>query len=285
MSGVAYTRDLLRRTAAVSTSHVDMLRRLGSPLGSAPLRYLRLRLTHYGIDTGHFGAEPLPPRTRRAYTRERLAEAAAHSHSIREVLEHLGYPPADSPYGHVRRKLDEFGIDTAHFTGGRRAAPGTIPREACESAVAGAASLAAALRNLGIADSGAARARLRRSLAAHGIDTAHFTGRGHNRGRAAPHRLPAAEILRRREPGEGRTKTALLRRALDELGVPHVCGECGVGDTWQGSRLVLEIDHANGDRCDNRRENLRYLCPSCHSQTPTFSRRSGHAGPQGDPVQ
>ncbi|MFE7410356.1 HNH endonuclease [Streptomyces laurentii] len=45
----------------------------------------------------------------------------------------------------------------------------------------------------------------------------------------------------------------------------------------QGRRLVLEIDHANGDRLDNRAENLRYLCPSCHSQTGTFSNRRGGA--------
>lgn len=285
MSGALYTGDLLRRTAAVSTSHVDMLRRLGSPLGSAPLRHLRLRLAHYGIDTGHFDIEPLPPRSRRTYTREQLEEAAAHSHSVREVLEYLGYPPRDSPYGHVRRKLDEFGIDTGHFTGGHRTGPGILPREECEAAVAGAASLAEALRNLGIATSGASRARLQRSLAAHGIDTGHFTGQAHNRGRVSPHRMPAEEILRKREPGANRTKTALLRRALDELGVPHLCGECGVGDTWQGRHLVLEIDHANGDRWDNRRENLRYLCPSCHSQTRTFSRRSRHTAALGDPVQ
>ncbi|UWE13624.1 HNH endonuclease [Actinacidiphila bryophytorum] len=262
-----------------------MLRRLGSPVGSAPLRYLKLRLGHYSIDTGHFVAEPLPPRTRRTYTREQLQEAAACSRSVREVLEHLGYPPRDSPYGHVRRKLDEFGIDTGHFTGGRRSRPGMIPRDACEAAVVGATSLAGVLRNLGIADGGAARARLRRSLTAHGVDTGHFAGRGHYRGRVSPHRMAAEDILQRREPGANRTKTALLRRALDELGVPHVCAACGVGEVWQGRRLALEIDHTNGDRWDNRRENLRYLCPSCHSQTGTFSRRSRHTGAYGDPVQ
>lgn len=285
MTAVPYTRDLLQRTAAESTGLVDMLRRLGSPPGSGPLRYLRLRLAHYGIDTGHFTAESLPPRTRRSYTREQLEEAAAHSHSVREVLMYLGYPPQDSPYGHVRDRLDEFGIDTGHFTSGRRIAPGLIPREACEAAVAGATSLAGALRHLGITDNGAARARLQRSLATHGIRTAHFTGRGHTRGRASPYRLSAEEILRRREPGANRTRTALLRRALEELGVPCRCSECGVGDTWQGRRLVLEIDHVNGDRLDNRRANLRYLCPSCHSQTRTFSVRSRHLGSSEDPVE
>ena len=69
----------------------------------------------------------------------------------------------------------------------------------------------------------------------------------------------------------------MLRRALDESGVRQACGECGTGNTWQGKLLVLEIDHINGDRLDNRLENLRFLCPSCHSQTRSFSNPRGEA--------
>ncbi|WP_445028787.1 HNH endonuclease signature motif containing protein [Streptomyces sp. SAS_270] len=134
--------------------------------------------------------------------------------------------------------------------------------------------MAGVLAGLGLSDSGSGRALVKRSIEAHGLSTTHFTGQGHFRGARSPHRKPAAEILVRLAPGCPRTKTILLRRALDDLGAPHVCDECGVGDTWQGRRLVLEIDHVNGDRLDNRRENLRYLCPSCHSQTSSFSNRS-----------
>lgn len=38
--------------------------------------------------------------------------------------------------------------------------------------------------------------------------------------------------------------------------------------------LILELDHINGIRNDNRLENLRFLCPNCHSQTPTFKGRN-----------
>ena len=40
---------------------------------------------------------------------------------------------------------------------------------------------------------------------------------------------------------------------------------------WNGIPLVLQLDHINGINNDNRIENLRFLCPNCHSQTTTFS--------------
>ena len=56
------------------------------------------------------------------------------------------------------------------------------------------------------------------------------------------------------------------------------CEGCGLPDEWQGKRLVLEIDHVNGRHNDNRPENLRFLCPNCHSQTETFCVRNRGVG-------
>ncbi|WP_267245976.1 HNH endonuclease [Streptomyces sp. PR69] len=155
-----------------------------------------------------------------------------------------------------------------------------LPRDRIAAAVESAASLAGTLAALGLPDGTTARRHLKQSIEAHGLSTAHFTGQAHRRGVQSWNRKSAADVLVRLAPGTSRAKTALLRRALDDLGVPHVCDACGIGDTWQGRRLVLEIDHINGDRLDNRRENLRYLCPSCHSQTGTFAK----PGPKPRPV-
>lgn len=285
MSPLRYTREVLTRTAAESTSLVDLLRRLGAVPGSGPRSYLRRRLDHYGIDVSHFADEPLPPRSRRSYSRESLAEAAVHSTSVRGVLEHLGVPAADGPYGHVRKKLDQFGIDTSHFTDGRRLGPRVLPREPLARAVAGATGLAGVLRALGHADTAAARTRVKRSLAAHAIATDHFTGQGHRRGVPSRQRKGPEEILRQREPGSRRTATHLLRRALDDLAVPRICAVCGTGEIWRGRRLVLEIDHVNGDRLDSRPANLRYLCPSCHSQTRNFARGPARANQERGPLE
>ena len=54
----------------------------------------------------------------------------------------------------------------------------------------------------------------------------------------------------------------------DFIGV--ICGNIG---EWNGNSLSLQLDHINGIHTDNRIENLRMLCPNCHSQTETFSKR------------
>lgn len=55
--------------------------------------------------------------------------------------------------------------------------------------------------------------------------------------------------------------------------IPYVCAQCGCKPEWQGKPLVLQLDHINGIHTDNRKENLRFLCPNCHSQTKTFCRK------------
>ncbi|MDI5966811.1 HNH endonuclease signature motif containing protein [Streptomyces sp. SL13] len=148
-----------------------------------------------------------------------------------------------------------------------------VEPEALRAAVARSVSVAGLLRELGLPVSTATRRHIKRCLTSAAVPTDHFTGQGHYRGTVSPHRWSAETILRRLEPGSARRRTRLLDRALREVGVPYRCGGCGLGNSWQGRRLVLEIDHVNGDRLDNRRENLRYLCPSCHSQTMNFARR------------
>lgn len=271
-----YTRSVLEKAAATATSLVDLVRALDAPLGSRTCRYVRDRLRHYGIDTSHFVDEPLPERARTAYPDALLAEAAANSCSIRGMFEYMGLPPRDSPYGYVRAKLDRLGIDTSHFTSGRRQGAPSVPREWLEAVVAESRTLAAVLKALGHVDNGGARIRLKRDIEKYQLSTAHFVGQGHSTGTRSPNRKKAGEILVLGD-GTSRTRTSLLRRALDDVGLPRVCAVCGTGESWRGKRLVLEIDHINGNRVDNRRANLRFLCPSCHSQTATFSKRRSAA--------
>ena len=48
---------------------------------------------------------------------------------------------------------------------------------------------------------------------------------------------------------------------------------CGI-DTWQGFAIILELDHIDGNSENNGEQNLRCLCPNCHSQTPTYKAKN-----------
>lgn len=69
------------------------------------------------------------------------------------------------------------------------------------------------------------------------------------------------------------TRTVLRRYIINNNLVPYKCAICGCVE-WQGKTLSLELDHINGINNDNRLENLRFLCPNCHSQTTTYGSRN-----------
>lgn len=68
-----------------------------------------------------------------------------------------------------------------------------------------------------------------------------------------------------------------LRFNLEFSGRPYKCEICGISE-WNGSSLTLEIDHIDGIRNHNYPNNLRFLCPNCHSQTETWRGRNINSG-------
>lgn len=68
-------------------------------------------------------------------------------------------------------------------------------------------------------------------------------------------------------------RIVLRRYIIKNNLIPYKCAICGCTE-WQGKTLSLELDHINGINNDNRLENLRFLCPNCHSQTSTYGSRN-----------
>lgn len=71
------------------------------------------------------------------------------------------------------------------------------------------------------------------------------------------------------------TGSAFRRRILKCELIEYICQECGNPGSYNGKELTLQLDHRNGIDNDNRLDNLRFLCPNCHSQTSTYARTKG----------
>lgn len=98
------------------------------------------------------------------------------------------------------------------------------------------------------------------------LDTSHFHGKNWNKGKQLPKRQPIESYL---VDGKLVQSNSLKKRLINEGLKEHKCEECGITH-WNGKIAPIELDHVNGNRYDNRLENLRILCPNCHAQTETY---------------
>ncbi|GBP99807.1 HNH endonuclease [Streptomyces spongiicola] len=203
------------------------------------------------------------------YTRERLTAAARTSRTLSETLGKLGVEAKGASRSYIRTRMKRLGVDTSHFE--REGARWT--RDVLEPVVEASTSVTEVLRRLGLDVVGGHHTNISRRIRAYGIDTSHFRATA----RAGVERNPAAPggLLVEQPPGGARrTSGRRLRRALTQFGIPERCALCGAGPEWQGRPLPLEVDHIDGNWRDNRPENLRLLCPNCHSATDTYRGRA-----------
>lgn len=85
---------------------------------------------------------------------------------------------------------------------------------------------------------------------------------------AAIRNKKVAETRLKEGPWEKVPKSRKRDRLLFEQ--DYRCALCSIEEVWNGKPLKFQLDHVSGDRNDNSRENLRLLCPNCHSQTDTW---------------
>lgn len=139
-----------------------------------------------------------------------------------------------------------------------------IPEEEFREIIASSNSLSECLRKIGLT-SGSSFERLNRRIKELNCSIEHF-------GATSPNAIYTLdEIL-----VENSTYTNIYRlkdRLIREKKLEYKCEGCGISD-WKGKPLSLQLDHINGKHNDHRLENLRFLCPNCHSQTETFAGRN-----------
>lgn len=121
---------------------------------------------------------------------------------------------------------------------------------------------------LGLRPAGGNYAQIHKSIEEYQISTEHFRGHGWSKGLriARTPRIELASILVRNSSYQ----SSKLKKRLFAAGLKQPrCELCGWETLAPDGRLPLELDHVNGVRTDHRLENLRILCPNCHSLQPT----------------
>lgn len=141
---------------------------------------------------------------------------------------------------------------------------GAFSRGDVTDAIAGSKSLAGAARRLQLSPGAHAYKNLRAAIVTFGLSTEHFTESQEHHPRMEP-----SDVLVMMLPGSPRRRSALLKRALLETGRAESCELCGFQGLWNEKVMAFDLDHVDGDHCNNLAANLRFLCPNCHSQQST----------------
>jgi hypothetical protein len=142
-----------------------------------------------------------------------------------------------------------------------------------KDAVNKSTSVRQVLRRLNLKEAGGNYSQIKKYIEFYKIDKGHFTGYGWSkglRGIGKP-RLKLEDILIK----DSYFQSYKLKKRLFEANLkPKYCEFCGWCKKSKDGRLPLELDHINGNSMDNRLENLRVLCPNCHSLQPTHRGRN-----------
>ncbi len=142
-------------------------------------------------------------------------------------------------------------------------------KEILEDAVKKSESYTDVMRLLDIKIAGGNHAHIKRQIQKFGIDTSHFREHTYAFIKAAKEKAfrsrKTCDEVFNLSP-EYRLKGKMLSRALVESGVEYKCVKCGVGNSYNGKKLTLEVDHIDENWRNNKKENLQFMCPNCHSQ-------------------
>lgn len=151
-------------------------------------------------------------------------------------------------------------------------------KEELELAVKQCTSIRGLLLFYNLKETGGNYSSMSKRLRIMNIDISHFTGKAWSSGKTKESNEAIAKLSRRRTisdidilTSECKYKISSDRlRNVAKQYIQYICAICNMEPLWRGNPLTLHLDHIDGDNLNNTIDNLRFLCPNCHQQTPTW---------------
>ena len=152
----------------------------------------------------------------------------------------------------------------------------TTPTEELSRIVKQSHNIAQVLKHFGYKPTGGTHTLLKHRLETDGIDFSHMKmGYYSNVGRHFNYKMTKQEALDTLFLQNSDRCSNIIRKYVKYYSfLEYKCVICKNDGNWNGTTLSLQLDHKNGINNDHRLENLRWLCPNCHSQTATFGSKN-----------
>ena len=196
------------------------------------------------------------------------------SHSVKEAIINLGFKYNSYTIKIWGSKIAEYNLDDSKFKTSKvhshKSSPiWSMPKEELIDIVRKSKTLKEVLEPFGFTCYGGNIYTLKRRLVQDQIDFSHIY-RQEKKTIFAKKTVVFEDVLKENSTYD---RSALRRLVIKHKLIPYTCKVCGNEGWWQNKPLTLILDHINGVNNDHRLENLRFLCGSCNSQTPTFCGR------------
>jgi hypothetical protein len=145
-------------------------------------------------------------------------------------------------------------------------------KENLETIVSECNSIRQVLIKIGLKEAGGNYQNIKTRIEKFGIDTSHFHGQVWNKGKTWSKSKDISHKLVKNSTYSSGLPLSSFRLKIQLLKLGYMKAQCDICKltTWLGNEIPLELHHINGDRFDNRIENLQLICPNCHTFTDNY---------------